>query len=859
MSAPTRYNAREVEARWQQRWQEDQAFTCNLRSGKPPYYVLEMFPYPSGNIHAGHIRNYALGDVIARYKRAGGFEVLHPMGWDAFGLPAENAAIRRRVHPEDWTRQNIAQMRAELQTSGMSWDWSRELATCDPGYYRHEQKMFLDFYRAGLAYRKEAQVNWDPVDQTVLANEQVVDGKGWRSGAPVERKTLSQWFLKVTTFADELLDGLQDLPDWPERVRLMQEQWVGRSEGLKIWFAMQGRDDRLEVFTTRPDTLFGASFCAVSPYHPLAEELAKNNPAIADFIHQCEQLGTSQEAIEKAEKQGFDTGIRVIHPLRQETTLPLYIANFVLMEYGSGAIFGCPAHDQRDYDFAAKYGLDIVPVVAPGGDASRIDIRSEAYTGDGRMVNSDFLDGLAVEQAKDAVATRLEADNTAERTINYRLRDWGVSRQRYWGCPIPMIHCEDCGVVPVPEQDLPVTLPQDVTFDKPGNPLAHHPSWKYVPCPDCGKPAERETDTFDTFFESSWYYLRFLDPGAEQAVDKELAGRWLPVNCYIGGIEHAVLHLLYSRFFTRALRVCGYLDFSEPFKALHTQGMICHETYKDAKGNWLSPDEVVPEGEGKARHAATGEAVTVGRSEKMSKSKHNTVSMAAIMASYGADAARLFMLSDSPPERDLEWTGAGIDGAWRYVNRIWRLVCSGREAMAACNPQPALLDAVEGEALAVRRATHCAVAGVSEAIENFHFNRAIALLREFSNQLEKFTVADDTAASVMQEALEVLLRLIAPFMPHLAEEGWATLGKEGFIHTHPWPEALPALLEEATVTLAVQVNGKLRGTVAVPRDAPREAIESQALAEAQVQKFLADKQVVKIITVPGKVVNVVAR
>ncbi|MBM3516781.1 MAG: leucine--tRNA ligase, partial [Alphaproteobacteria bacterium] len=651
----SRYDASAVEAKWQRVWMERRAFAARA-DARPKYYVLEMFPYPSGRVHMGHVRNYTIGDVVARFKRAQGYNVLHPMGWDAFGLPAENAAMERKLHPATWTRENIAHMRGELQAMGLSYDWDRELATCEPDYYRHQQKLLLDFIKAGLAYRREAVVNWDPVEHTVLANEQVIDGRGWRSGAPVERRSLSQWFLRITAFADELLAELSSLERWPERVRRMQENWIGRSEGLIMRFGIAGRDEPLTVFTTRHDTIFGASFLAVSPDHPLAKDLARTNTALQDFIAECSGMGTTEEAIETAEKRGFDTGLVARHPFRADVELPIYVANFVLLDYGTGAIFGCPAHDQRDLDFARKYGLPVRPVVAPPGAGAGFTVGAEAFIGEGTLVNSDFLDGLDVATAKRAVAERMTAAGQGEISVKYRLRDWGISRQRYWGCPIPVIHCAACGVVPVPEAALPVLLPEDVSFAEPGNPLARHPTWKHVRCPACGGAAERETDTCDTFVDSSWYFARFAALEPDAPLGRAAVDYWLPVDQYIGGIEHAILHLLYSRFFVRALRQCGYLDLVEPFAGLLTQGMVCHETYRDDTSGWLYPSEVTHDAAGRAVRRDTGRPVAVGRSEAMSKSKRNTVDPAGIIATYGADAARWFMLSDSPPERDLQWT-----------------------------------------------------------------------------------------------------------------------------------------------------------------------------------------------------------
>lgn len=847
-----RYNFKETEAKWQNTWAERETFAVTEDPTRPKYYVLEMFPYPSGRIHMGHVRNYTLGDVVARYKKARGFNVLHPMGWDAFGLPAENAAIQNNVHPAKWTRENIAAMRDQLKTMGLSYDWSRELATCEPEYYKHEQKMFLDFLREGLVYRKNSWVNWDPVENTVLANEQVIDGKGWRSGAPVEKRQLSQWFLKITAYADDLLDALKDLDRWPDRVRLMQENWIGRSEGAHIHFALSGRDDTLEVYTTRPDTLFGASFCAIAANHPLAAEVAATNPALADFIAECNRMGTSEAEIETAEKKGFDTGLKAVHPLVDGGELPVYVANFVLMDYGSGAIFGCPAHDQRDLDFARKYDLAVIPVVAPKDvDPASVEIGTEAFVDDGILINSGFLNGLDVPTAKRTVIEKLESLKAGTGAVNFRLRDWGVSRQRYWGCPIPIIHCDDCGVVEVPEADLPVALPEDVTFDAPGNPLERHPTWKHVDCPACGKPAHRETDTFDTFFESSWYFARFASPQADDTpVVRQAADYWLPVDQYIGGIEHAVLHLLYSRFFTRAMKQCGYVGVDEPFAGLMTQGMICHETYRDVNGDWLFPSDVGETDGGKPVHGETGDPVTVGRSEKMSKSKKNVVDPAAIIDAYGADTARLFMLSDSPPDRDLDWTDSGIDGAWRYVNRLWRLIEKAVEqgvfTTEGANPTPA------GQS--VRQTIHKAIAAVSADLDRFHFNKAVARIRELSNALEGLGEGDE---AVLAEGCRIAVQLVGPMMPHIAEELWHIMGGEALLADTPWPEACSALLVDETVTIAVQVNGKLKGTLDLEKDCAKDKAESAALALDKVQEAIEGKTVRKVIVVPNRIVNVV--
>ncbi len=861
----SRYNAKEIEAKWQAAWAAADCFRATEEPGREKYYVLEMFPYPSGRIHMGHVRNYTIGDVIARYKRAQGFNVLHPMGWDAFGLPAENAAMERKVHPAKWTYGNIAAMRDQLKSMGLALDWSREFATCDPEYYAQQQRLFLEFLAHDLVYRRETWVNWDPVDHTVLANEQVIDGKGWRSGAAVERRRLPGWFFKITAFADELLDELAGMERWPEKVRLMQANWIGRSEGARVFFPLEADGQAaepaaghgpLEVFTTRPDTLFGASFCALSPHHPLTAALAERDPALRDFVAECDRLGTSEEAIETAEKRGYKTPLTARHPLDPSIELPVYVANFVLMEYGTGAIFGCPAHDQRDLDFARKYDLTVTPVVLPPeADPAGFAVGAEAYVGDGTIFNSGFLDGLAVPDAKRRVIARLEELEAGRGTVQYRLRDWGVSRQRYWGCPIPIIHCPSCGPVPVPDDQLPVALPEDVDFDKPGNPLAHHPTWKQVDCPECGGAAERDTDTMDTFVDSAWYFARFCSPrSADRPVDPDATRYWLPVDQYIGGIEHAVLHLLYARFFTRALQRFGHVGVAEPFAGLFTQGMITHATYRAEDGAWLEPGEVQRGADGRLT-TADGRAVSEGRVEKMSKSKRNTVDPAAIIDAYGADTARWFMLSDSPPDREMEWTDAGIEGAWRFVNRLWRLVDGAREALPPAGaPQPA---AIEGPAFDLRRQVHKALAGLTRDIEAFHFNKAVARLYELTNALSGFTAKDAAGAWVLREALELLVRMTGPMMPHLAEELWQRLGQQTLLAETPWPQAEAALLVEESVTLAVQVNGKKRATIELPRDADKDAAEAAALADPAVQRALQGQALRKVIVVPNRIVNLV--
>jgi len=850
-----RYNAQITEKKWQTFWEEQGVFTTRTKPDTEKYYILEMFPYPSGRIHMGHVRVYTIGDVIARYKRAKGWDVLHPMGWDAFGMPAENAAMEKGIHPAKWTWDNITTMREQLKTMGLSYDWSREVATCSPSYYRHEQKMFLDLLGADLAYRKESVVNWDPVDNTVLANEQVIDGRGWRSGAPVERKQLPQWMFRITSYADELLDGLKTLERWPDSVRIMQENWIGRSEGMQIDFRLKNRGDHLTVFTTRHDTLFGASFCAIATDHPLAEELALKNPELSDFIENCNQFGTSEAALEKAEKVGFDTGIRALHPFLDDRELIVFVSNFVLMNYGTGAIFGCPAHDQRDLDFARKYDLEVLPVVCPPNEnGSHFQVIDKAFTGDGILINSSFLDGLGISDAKREVATRLEKSGQGNTHINYRLRDWGVSRQRYWGCPIPVIHCDKCGIVPVPESELPVLLPEDVDFDEPGNPLNRHPTWKNVSCPSCDEPATRETDTFDTFVDSSWYFCRFACPESDTPVSAEQINMWLPVDQYVGGIEHAILHLLYSRFFMRAMRRCGYVEFDEPFAGLLAQGMVCHETYRDSNG-WLFPEEVERDKGGRLVRRDNKSPVFTGRSESMSKSKKNVVDPETIITAYGADTARLFMLSDSPPERDIEWTESGVEGAWRFLQRLWRMLDSPKLTLAPVStPIPPDLKEVHKE---LRRCTHKSIAEVTNDIERFRFNRAVARIRELVNTINTFEQSDTQGSWVLREAIETVVKLVAPMLPHIAEEMWTVLGHQPSIVNHPWPEPDPNLTATESVTVAVQVNGKLRTTITLLVDTNQEEAERKALEDPTIIASIGDEPVRKVIVVPNRVINVV--
>jgi leucyl-tRNA synthetase len=837
-----RFDPAVADRRWQRRWAEAQSFRADSDSTKPKSYVLEMFPYPSGRIHMGHVRNYTMGDVLARFRRMQGYEVLHPMGWDAFGMPAENAAMEKKVHPGAWTRQNIAAMREQLQRIGFALDWSRELATCEPDYYGHEQALFLDLMDAGLVFRKESEVNWDPADMTVLANEQVIDGKGWRSGAPVERKKLSQWFLKITDFAEELLEGLGSLDQWPDKVRLMQENWIGKSRGLQFCFRLAGTAPGgacdIEVFTTRPDTIFGASFVAISPGHPIAEALAAERPEVAEFIARARAGGTSAADIETAEKIGFDTGLEVFHPFDPEWRLSVWIANFVLIDYGTGALYGVPGHDVRDFEFATKYGLPIRRVVAATGDGASAPL-IEPETEPGTAVNSKFLDGLTSAQAAAEVIKRAEIAGWGQGKTQYRLRDWGVSRQRYWGTPIPVIHCDSCGPVGIPRDQLPVVLPEDVSFDLPGNPLDRHPTWNRVDCPQCGEPARRETDTLDTFVDSSWYFIRFASQPDGQPFDRAEAEKWLPVGQYIGGVEHAILHLLYARFWTRALERMGKIGVKEPFKGLFTQGMVTHETYLSSDGRWLMPDEVEIGAGNSLIERATGAPVRLGRVEKMSKSKKNTVDPEPILERYGADAVRWFMLSDSPPERDLEWSEGGIEGAARFVQRVWRLAQS-----PAGNA---------GEDLPLKRKLHRTIAAVGEAIEGLQFNKSVAALYELTSAIEKAG-----PSATRDEAIRITLLLIAPGAPHLAEEAWAARGETGMIADAPWPDFDPALLVDDEVTIAVQVNGKLRETMTAPRGLARDEAEARALALPRIQSQLGGGTPRKVIVVPDRLVNIVA-
>jgi len=856
----SRYEASDIEARWQKAWEEAAIFQAKEDHSKPKYYVLEMFPYPSGKLHMGHVRNYTMGDVIARYKLSTGHNVLHPMGFDAFGMPAENAAMASGGHPKDWTYSNIDTMVEQMKPLGLSLDWSRMFATCDPEYYGQQQALFLDFLEKGLVYRKNAVVNWDPVDMTVLANEQVENGRGWRSGALVERRELTQWFFKISDYSDELLEALDGLENWPAKVRLMQENWIGKSRGLQFSFERTDGEEAIEVYTTRPDTLMGASFVGISPDHPIAKKLEAESQEVADFVAECRKGGTTEEAIETAEKLGYDTGLRVKHPLDPNWELPVWIANFILMDYGTGAIFACPAHDQRDFEFATKYNLPIIPVLEPVEGTGEL---TEAYVPTKaekvRYVRGFAGDELQTgEEGVNTAVDKAEAEGWGQGVTKFRLRDWGLSRQRYWGCPIPVVHCPDCGVVPEKKENLPIALPYDedgkaIDFSVPGNPLDRHPSWRNCACPNCGKPAQRETDTMDTFVDSSWYFARFTAPRAETPTDLDAANYWMNVDQYIGGIEHAILHLLYSRFFARAMQICGHLPESakEPFDALFTQGMVTHAIYENAERKddngravYHYPSEV-EERDGGVFVKETGERIKVIPSAKMSKSKNNVVDPLAIISTYGADTARWFVLSDSPPERDVEWTASGAEAAYKHLNRVWNLC----DRIGEMDP-----DAKgEGDEDLLRE-MHKAIRDVTLGVESFGFNAAIAKLYGFTNTLSK----SKASAAVQKQAIKTLAQLMSPMTPHLAEDIWAHQGGEGLIANAAWPVADESMLVEDSVTLPIQVNGKRRGELTVAKDLDKAEVEKLALAHEAVQRVLEGAAPKKVIVVPGRIVNVVA-
>ncbi len=856
-----KYNPKVVEQKWQKIWQDKKTFEVEIDQSKQKYYILEMFPYPSGKIHMGHVRNYTLGDVVARYKRAQGFNVMHPMGWDAFGLPAENAAMQNKTSPKKWTYENIEQMKNQLKLMGFSIDWSREFATCDEDYYFQQQKLFRILYEAGLVYRKESLVNWDPVEQTVLANEQVIEGKGWRSGAIVEQKKLSQWFFKITEFSEELLSDLSKLDRWPEKVKSMQSNWIGKSLGCQIQFEVfddkkNSTNEKLEIFTTRQDTIFGATFCAISPNHPFAETLSQHNEAIKNFIKECQKKGFSEETLAKEEKEGVFTNHFVKHPFKKDTFLPIYLANFILMDYGTGAIYGCPAHDQRDLDFANKYKLDVIPVICPNdADLKTFKIDNEAYTENGTLINSEFLNGKNIEEAKQEVNQKLEKLGIGESTINYRLRDWGISRQRYWGCPIPVIYREDGEIILVPEKDLPVKLPEEVNFEEKGNPLDSHSTWKHTTCPETGMKAIRETDTLDTFVDSSWYFLRFCSASNNEfPFDKKDINYWMPVDQYVGGVEHAILHLLYSRFFSRALQKGGQIKISEPFDGLFTQGMVCHETYKNEKNEWVYPDEVIEE-KGKITHIKSREKIIKGPSESMSKSKKNIIDPEKIITEYGADSARWFVLSDSPPERDINWSESGIQGSWRFCQKIWSLIQNNIDVFKTKNEKN--LNDISDKAKELQREVHTSLSQVTTSIEKFQMNVSVAKIYEMVNHLSKFNSENPKDKSVMKESLEILIRIIEPMTPHLAEECWKIIGKTSDLTTEPWPKVKKDFLIRENTTIIIQINGKKRGEIVIAMNSIEEEVVKQSMKIKNIADIVEGKNIKKQIFVTNKILNLV--
>lgn len=848
-----RYNPFEIEPKWQKIWAEKESFKTSNSEDKDPYYVLEMFPYPSGKIHMGHVRNYTLGDVLARFKRAQGYSVLHPMGWDAFGMPAENAAIKGGAHPRDWTLKNIEEMKADFNRFGLSLDWSREVKTCEPDYYGHQQAFFIDMMKEGLIYQKEAEVNWDPVDMTVLANEQVIDGKGWRSGAKVERKLMTQYFVNITKYADELLEDIDKLENWPEPVKHMQRNWIGKSQGLKFKFDLEGRDDQLEVFTTRPDTIMGVTFCSVAAEHPLAQEIAKQREDVQAFVDDCKALGTALADIEKAEKKGIDLGIKAIHPITGES-VPVYAANFVLMSYGTGGVMAVPAHDERDYAFATKYNIPIKQVIK--GDHMPED---DAYVDDGILCNSGEFDGLDNQTAKTKVIEKITELGCGAAQTNYKLRDWGISRQRYWGTPIPVVHCADCGAVPEKKENLPIELPMDVTIDGSGNPLNTHPTWKHTTCPNCGKEAVRETDTMDTFMDSSWYYARFCAPQAEQMVDTDAVNRWMPVEQYIGGIEHAILHLLYARFVNKAMRDVGMHKIDEPFKRLLCQGMVVANAYEDSQGNYIYPNMVRFEDNGKkALHTETGEELKIHPMMKVSKSKNNGEDPNVLLEKYGSDTLRLFMMFIAPPERDLEWSDAGIEGAWRFMRRLWDLQANAPFDVNAWSGEFVTLDMLDDKKdQQVKRSIHKTIRKMTEDTEKFQYNTLVAAAMELSNTLGAMKgELTDAQKSLYREGLEAVIRCLNPVTPHITEEMWQNLGKEELLVDSAWPAFDEKAVVDDEIIMVVQVNGKLKERLTVPADISKEDAEKQAL-EA-VEEHLADLTVRKCIVVPKRLVNIVA-
>ena len=849
------YNPKNIENKWQEKWAKHKVFQAHTDPDKPKYYVLEMFPYPSGRLHMGHVRNYTMGDVIARYKMNTGHNVLHPMGWDAFGMPAENAAMASGGHPKEWTYDNIEVMKSQMRPMGWTLDWSREFATCDPEYYGKQQELFLDFLDAGLVYRKNAIVNWDPVDMTVLANEQVENGRGWRSGAIVERKELTQWFFKISDYSRELLDAIDDLDSWPAKVKLMQSNWIGKSKGLEFDFEVKNpptNHEKIKVYTTRPDTLMGASFIGISADHPLAKDLEKENNQISVFNKECRQMSTSEADMEKAEKKGIDTGLRVKHPLDPNWELPVWIANFILMDYGTGAVFACPAHDQRDLDFAQKYNLPVIDTFYGLENNSPVEKMAFVPPKSEKVKWINHFTGIEIATGQEAIDKTIEfaeQNNWGKSVTNFRLRDWGLSRQRYWGCPIPVVHCETCGVVPEKKENLPISLPDDVTFDVPGNPLDRHPTWRQCKCPLCGKDALRETDTMDTFVDSSWYFARFTSPSSDSPTSKGDVDYWMNVDQYIGGVEHAILHLLYSRFFARAMHITGHLPESskEPFNALFTQGMVTHAIYKSVGGDGRDifhyPEEVELR-EGKAFLTKNGKEVEITPSAKMSKSKNNVVDPVNIVNAYGADTARWFVLSDSPPERDVEWTASGAEAAYKHLSRVYRII---KEIIAKSNTPS------NDEDLDLQKEMHRTIHDVTQAIESFGFNAAIARLYAFTNTLAKSQAGTEAKIS----AAKILAQLMSPMTPHLSEELWEILGGESLISQQSWPMVDETLLTDDTIIMPIQINGKRRGQIEVQKDLSSDVIERLALAETAVAKALNGTDPKKVIVVPGRIVNVV--
>ena len=852
----SKYNPRVIEQKWQKIWQEQNSFQSSVKADKEKFYILEMFPYPSGKIHMGHVRNYTLGDVLARYKRAQGFNVMHPMGWDAFGLPAENAAIENNTSPKKWTYENISTMRDQLKSMGLSIDWEREFATCDRSYYHQQQKLFLKFFRDELVYKKESLVNWDPVENTVLANEQVIDGKGWRSGADVEQKKLSQWFFKITAYGDKLLDSLESMQNWPEKVKAMQKNWIGKSFGCEVDFEIisdhqEFKQEKIKIFTTRPDTIFGATFCALSPFHPLVDKLIDKDKSLKEKIIHMRSQKISEEAISKNEKEGVDTKLFIKHPFIKGKFLPVYIANFILMDYGSGAIYGCPAHDQRDFDFASKYNLEIIPVIK-AFDNSEFEFK-EAYEGNGLLINSQFLDGLEIEEAKNLVIEKLEKMKAGKKTINYRLRDWGVSRQRYWGCPIPIMYREDGEIIEVPESELPLELPEDVDLTIPGNPLDNHPTWKFTKCPLTGMSATRETDTLDTFVDSAWYFLRFCSPNSSEPFDKDEIDYWMPVDQYVGGVEHAILHLLYSRFFTKALKIDKV---EEPFDSLFTQGMVCHNTYQNETGSWVYPEDVQMKN-GNLIQISTKELVKEGPIESMSKSKKNVVDPESIIKSYGADAARWFMLSDSPPEKDINWSDSGIKGAWKICQKISNIIYENQSLIK--NSKSIENEEMSENANDLHKIVHYSLNGITKSINKFQMNVAIAKIYEMVNSISKFKIIQESDKSALSDSLKILIRVIEPMIPHLAEECWSITGGKGLLSKQPWPSVESKFLINEEVTIVVQINGKRRGEMKVEKDLNKDLVLKKIDSIDSVRDILAKGKIVREVFVPNKIINIVVK